>query len=126
MRPSDEVAAEVQTWRRQRRWSYRQLADALEAVGMPISESVLINVLTRRQAEAHGKRIPARAITIDEIVGFARAFDTSAIHFLPRSIDPAVYAFEMRFDSEQALIYFERHYADLCQAMEYRANNVKE
>jgi hypothetical protein len=122
MRPSDEVAAEVQAWRRRQGWSYADLAKELEKAGMSLSVDVLTNILTRRPVEARGKQYPARAITIDEIVAFAKVFDTSAIHFLPRSVAPVVYSFELRLDSEAAFTYFERHYSELAVLMERQAN----
>jgi hypothetical protein len=119
--PSDEVAANVQQWRKARGWSYRELRLALEKIGFEITEDVLINVLTRREHEARGRRLPARGITVDELVAFARAFDTSVLHFVPRA-DPITNSVEARLISEAAFTYFERHYTPVLQLMERKAN----
>jgi hypothetical protein len=120
-RPSDEVATEVQSWRRRRKWSYRRLAQELEKIGAPITEDVLVNILTRRPHETRGKSLPARAISVDELAAFARVFDTSVLHLIPRS-DPATHSFELHFTSDAAFTYFMAHYASLCADMERRAN----
>jgi transcriptional regulator with XRE-family HTH domain len=120
-RPSDAVAAEVQRWRKARGWSYRDLAMALEQVSMPLTESVLVNLLSRREHEAHGKRVPARGISVDELVGFAKAFNTSVLHLIPRA-DPASNTFELRFTSPEAFTYFGQHYEEMAVLMERKAN----
>jgi hypothetical protein len=118
---SDEVAAEIQRERKRRGWSYRQLAEELGNIGMKVSEPVLINVLTRRAQEAHGKQLPARALTVDELLACAQVFNTSAIHLIPRA-DPVTNSFELRFTSEAAFTYFGQHYEELAVLMERKAN----
>jgi transcriptional regulator with XRE-family HTH domain len=113
--PSDEVADEVQQWRRRRNWTYAQLA---QKAGM--SESVLLNLLTRRDRVAHGRTIPARPFTIEEMMALAAAFDTSVIHFLPRSV--IANAFELRFESPEAASHFDQHYYQIAKLIELKSN----
>ena len=82
-----QVAERIAHERERRGWSYEQLARAMTHAGCPMNQSAIHKI---------EKGNPPRRITVEELLGFARVFETNVSDLLlERSIGQDAYAAQL-------------------------------
>jgi transcriptional regulator with XRE-family HTH domain len=106
---SDNVARRVQAFRKHRGWSAARLADECAKAGFPqLTASVIANIESGRRDEQGRRR---RHVTVEELVAFAVAFQTSPVVLLGPLGGPDEHLVEvpLHFDSsEEALDFLQK------------------
>jgi transcriptional regulator with XRE-family HTH domain len=127
----DYLAERVTYERNARRWSYETLAQRMTEAGVPMNQSAIQKI---------EKGTPRRRITVDELLGFAKVFDTNVCDLLlNRSIGEDAHAAQLfqrwqeaeeevekaRLRADVAHRAFEEHtglYPDLMQRIKQAAS----